>query len=510
MALTSLQFQQWLEDPTAIRCMLVEVSANISGTETPLYLSNIQYVTGATDTPANTTYLPILRTSVKFTENLSLTSQGSLSYGDISIDNTNGEYDAWLKAAWQGRAISIYIGDPKLTRDNFTKIFSGIVSDVNSSDRNSINLQLRDIMQKLNTPITTEVLGNYYQGAIVPTTTYDNPNKEQVKPLVFGEVFNITPLLIDPTTLEFMVHNGPIESIIEIRDNGVPLALTTGYTVDLTKGTFKLLKNPAGVITCSVQGDKNTVYNTTVASIIKRIIKNYGNPSIAGAITDADIDLTNFSTFDTNNPQAVGIYISGKDNLISVCQELADTLGAQLVASRTGLLKLLKVTIPVAGTETITDDYIMQNSFSVSQKPDIMATSKLGFCKNWTVQDNLLTGIPSAHKDLMSGEWLSKTYTNSAAQTLYKLNALPEQKNTLMLTDSLGQVTAEATRLVNLWSTPRYVYRFIATSKYLQLQLGDMVTIIHRRFGLSAGVYAQIVSTEIDWDTGFISLEVLV
>lgn len=510
MALTNDQFQAWLEDPTAIRCMLVEVSANILGTETNLYLSNTQYVTGASDTPANTTYLPVLKTSVKFTENLAINGQGSLSYGDISIDNTNGEYDSWLNAAWQGRSISIYIGDPKFVRDDFTKIFSGIVSDINSSDRNTINLQLRDIVQRLNAPITDKVLGNYYQGSIVSTSIYDNPNKEQVKPLVFGEVFNITPLLIDPTTLEFMVNDGPIESIIEVRDNGVPLIISSGYTVDLTKGTFKLLNAPAGTITCSVQGDKNPTYNNTVSSIIKRIVKNFGNPSIAGAITDSDIDLTNFSTFETNHPQNVGIYISSKENVISVCQELADSLGAQLVASRTGLLKLLKITIPTTGTSTITDDYILQNSFAVASKPEIMTTSKLGFCKNWTVQDNLLTGIPSSNKDLLAGEWLSKTYTNTAAQTLFKFSALPEQKNTLMLTDSLNHVTAEATRLVNLWSSQRYTYRFTVTSKFLQLQLGDMITIEHRRFGLSSGKSAQIISSEIDWDTGFMTLEVLI
>jgi hypothetical protein len=510
MALTNDQFQAWLEDPTAIRCMLVEVSANISGTETAIYLSNLQYATGSTDAPANTTYLPVLKTTVKFTENLGLDGQGSLSYGDISIDNTDGSYDSWLSAAWQGRPINIYIGDPTFTRSNFTKVFSGIIADVSSSDKDTINIQLRDIMEKLNTPITAELLGNYFHGAIVPTLIYDNPNKEQVKPLVFGEVFNITPLLIDPTMLEFMVHDGPIESIIEVRDNGVPLAPSSGYTVDLTKGTFKLLNNPAGAVTCSVQGDKNPTYNNTIASTIKRIIKDFGNPLIAGSITDSDIDLVNFNSFETNNPQKIGIFISGKDNLINICQELASSIGAQLCASRNGLLKLLKVTIPSTGTETITDDYIIQNSFAVSQKPNIMATSKLGFCKNWTIQDKLLTGIPSDHKDIMAKEWLSKTHTNTTAQALFKLNSLPEQKNTLLLTDANGEVTAEAIRLVNLWSSQRYVYRFTTTSKYLQLQLGDMVTVKHKRFNLENGVASQIISSEIDWDKGFITLEVLI
>jgi hypothetical protein len=111
---------------------------------------------------------------------------------------------------------------------------------------------------------------------------------------------------------------------------------------------------------------------------------------------------------------------------------------------------------------------------------------------------------------LLAGEWLSATYTNSAAATLYKQNKLPEQKDTLLLTDSTGAVTAEATRLVALRSVPRYTYRLTCTPKFVGVALGQMITITHNRFGLASGAPAQVVSTEIDWDTGFITLEILV
>jgi hypothetical protein len=510
MALTTQQFQQWLEDPAAVRCMLLETSANINGTETDIYLSNRNYVTSPTSTPANTAYLPVLKTSVKFTESLSLDGTSSLSYGDISIDNTTGEYDVALQSAWQGRPIRIYIGDPKFQRDDFTLVFSGVLADIFSSDRYTLNLQLRDKLETLNTPITETTLGNYFQGAIVPTTIYDNPNKEAVLPLVFGEVFNITPLQMDPSTLEFMVHNGPIERIIEIRDNGVPLLPGSGYTVNLSKGTFKLLNNPAGIITCSVQGDKPGVYINTVAAIVKHIVKNYGNPDVLGAITDNDLDLDNFSAFDAAHPQAVGVFIAGKDNVLSVCESLVSSLGAQLVATRLGKLQLLKIDAPASGGVLITDDDILYDSLAISQKPDVVATYKLGYCKNWTPQPGLLTGIPSEHKDLLSGEWLTATHTNNAAKVLYKLNALPEQKDTLLLTESLGEVTAEAIRLVNLYSTQRYIYRFTCSAKFLSVSLGAMVMLKHNRFGLSTALPAQILSTEIDWDTGYTTFEVLV
>lgn len=510
MALTTQQFQQWLEDPAAVRCMLLETSANINGIETDIYLSNRNYVTSPTSTEPNRTYFPILKTSVKFIETLSLDETGSLSYGDIGIDNSTGEYDIGLQAAWQGRPIRIYIGDPKFERDDFTLVFNGIVADVSSRDRDTINLQLRDKLETLNTPITETTLGNYFQGAIVSSAIYDNPNKEAVLPLVFGEVFNITPLLMDPSTLEFMVHNGPIERIIEIRDNGVPLLPGSGYTLDLNKGTFNLLNNPAGTITCSVQGSRVPEYSNTVASIVKHIVKSYGNPEVSGNITDLDLDLDNFSAFDTAHPQAVGVFISNKDNLMSICQELTSSLGAQLIATRLGKLQLLKVGVPTFGGILINDQDILYNSLSIVEKAPLVASTKLGYCKNWTVQQGLLTGIPSEHKDLLSSEWLTATHINEAAKVLYRLSSLPEQKDTLLITDSLQEVTNEAARLTNLFGTQRYVYRFTCSAKFLSVPLGSMVLLQHSRFGLSEGVPAQILSLEIDWDTGYTTFQGLV
>jgi hypothetical protein len=189
---------------------------------------------------------------------------------------------------------------------------------------------------------------------------------------------------------------------------------------------------------------------------------------------------------------------------------LVSSLGAQLVATRLGKLQLLKIDAPASGGALITDDDILYDSLAVSQKAPVISTFKLGYCKNWTPQPGLLTGIPSEHKDLLSGEWLTATHTNEAAKVLYKLNALPEQKDTLLLTESLGEVTAEAIRLVNLYSTQRYIYRFTCSAKFLSVPLGAMVMLKHNRFGLSTALPAQILSTEIDWDTGYTTFEVLV
>lgn len=522
MALTEQQFQAWLESDAAIRCTLVEVQVYNGSSEQTLYLSTKNYVTGSSDTPSNTTYLPVLSTSVQFSESIIVDGSVDLSFGGLVIDNYNGEYDSWLNYVWANRPIKIYFGDVRAPRGDFTLIFSGIVSGITSGDSQSINLAISDVMARFNVPITEEKLGNYYQGNIVPLSTYTNPNRDQVKPLVFGEVHNITPLLIDPTELEYMVHNGPIESIIEIRDNGVPLISGSGYTVDLVKGTFKLLANPAGTITCSVQGDSYTVDSagTTVAGysnkpvrLVQRILRAYGR-TLDGVPQDpllaSEMDLTTFNTFNTANQQSVGVYISTKENVLDVCNQIAQSVGLTLRANRTGSITLAKVQAPISGGVLVSDDKLLEDSVELVSELPVVASVKLGYCRNYTIQDGLLTGIPEAHKDLFAQEWLVKVVYDSAVKQLYKLSAEPEQIDTLMLTDNASEVTNEATRLLNLYKVPRRIYRLVGTQSLISIAVGSMITLKYGRFNLSAGVPAQVLLSEIDWDSGQVTLEVLV
>lgn len=509
MPLSTQEFQSWLEDSSAIRCMLVEVSVYTGTQETTLYISNRNYATNSTDTPGNQIYLPLLSTSVEFTETLPIDSVGSLSYGDLSISNSSGEYDYLLNYIWADRPINIYLGDVRHTRDKFTKIFSGVVSGITSSSLDSINIQIRDNLQRLNTSIYEITLGNY------GTRGANNANKDEIRPLVFGEVSNITPLLIDEAELEFMVHDGAIERIIEVRDNGVPV----GFIPNLLTGTFKLVANPVGTVTCSVQGDKYSlnqagelvsVWPSTLAKIIQRIVTNYGKPE--QAVTIDELDLDNFNAFDSLNTQKLGIYISSRDNLLSVCQSLCDSIGAQLVATRDGKLKLLKVDVPatISTSTVITEDYILQDSFQISSKLDVVSAVKLGYCFNYTIQEGVLTGIPEEHKSLYAKEWLTKVVNDTSVQQLYKLSAEPEQQNTLMLSDLSNDVTLEATRRLNIKKTQRFIYSMECVPALATISLGDMIVLKHRRFGLSNGRAGQVISVSVNWDTGYTRLEVLV
>lgn len=483
--MTEIEFTDWLKKGGRYT-LLVEVDTTV-----PRYLSTVAYTTLPTDSPANRVYSPVVSGGVAFTETLPLDGSATLSVGDIELNNDDGLLDSWLDDIWVNKPIRIYIGDVSWVRADFRLIFTGIVDNINSRAANRLNISLRDKLQRLNTPVSETLLGG---------TT---PNKDRLIPLCFGEVHNVEPLLVDPATLKYKVHGSAIERLIEVRDNGVPVSVNES----LIDGTFTLVAQQAGTITCSVQGDKPTTYSNRIADTITRLVTGYGK--VSDRLTTADIDTAQFAEFNTAHPQPVGVYLNDRSNVIEVCQQLASSVGAQISMSREGLLRLLKITLPATGTPLVVtpSDYVAK-SLEIKERVDVKAAIKVGYCKNYTTQTGLNTGLPASHKDLFMQEYLSVTAKNQSVADTYKLNTEPVQTDTLLLTES--DATAEANRLLTLWQQPRTVYKFVGYSHLLTVPLGQALTLVSPRFGLSEGKTGIVVGIQSDWVSRRVTIEVLI
>jgi hypothetical protein len=244
--------QAWLEDQTSIRCLLVEITTlNVStGLETTFYLSNAGYTT----TTADVVYLPYLTGSLSTTESLSIEGSLTMSFGDIQIANLNGELDSWLDSAqyiWVNRTVRVYLGDPRwvssdlaAVRINFEKVFDGVVADVDSSSREYLNVKVRDKLQRLNYPLTDNVLGVY------GTWAGGQTNQDTIRPVVFGEVNNITPVLVDPSKLEYMFNDTNIGTQVTataVTTNLITCNSVLGFLVNKpVVFTFDTVKYPSG------------------------------------------------------------------------------------------------------------------------------------------------------------------------------------------------------------------------------------------------------------------------
>jgi hypothetical protein len=548
MALYTKYSSDWLEDSQSIKIVLVVLTIKVytggTWTDTPIYISNAAYITDNGVTVFN----PIIKGDVTFSEGISDTGGISITYGDIGIANPNGEYDEYLdnsKYIWTNGSIEMYYGDPTwtcsnladITSNKFLKIFDGTIGDIDSRNITTLNIKIRDKLQRLNTPLTTYKLGvsGYWAGGQL--------NVDTIRPVIFGEVFNVEPLLIDPSSLQYLFnHNYYVEvtntgsvsseKVIEVRDNGVPIyndALQSGaYTVP-ANSVFTLLKQPAGTITASIQGIADSfnfttggvvsnAYSNNIASFIGIIVTKFGKK--ATRFTATDLDLANLYDFSTTCPQPIGAAIFDRQNVLEVCQSMVESVGAQLFVTRTGKLQILRydgvgyttgITI-----STISESDIIYNSLSISNKLPVVASVKVGYCKNWTVQTGLVSAIPQYHKDSFATEWLTITAvpTDNAVITKlanYKLDTDPVQKNTLLITTA--DATAEANRLLALYSTQKTIYKFTGGPRLLQLLLGQKITLTHSRFNLynaGNGVTGQVVGLTPNWTKSSVDVEVLI
>ena len=482
--------------------IIVQLGVFDGTAEQILYISNFANTLG---------YSPIISNDIVITESFE-----SMNISDIEVHNANGEYDIWLNPAYvfTNRSIKIYVGDRNSGILPSELIFDGLIADIDSRSRTTINFKIRDKMERLNSAISETTLGVY------GTWPANNSNKDkELTPLVFGEVCNISPVLIDPAQLEYLVSIGPISGIIEFRDNGFPIyshpdvypAQTTarpdnaGVAVPAT-GKFKLGKKLAGSLTASVQGQtqsmtypggvptySSTVYSSGLASIIGVLATQYGKASTRLALSE--LNGTSLSAY---TGVWVGLYLDSRMNVIEAINMLAGSIGANVSFSRSGKLGLYRRGSGTVGTNisTITDSDIILNSLEIINKTTAIGSHKLTYCNNYSQQTGLLTGIQDSSKDLFSKEYLEIKAANTTTINNYKLEAEPETYSTLLIDSTQAQ--AEADRRLALYLSPKIAYKFTGTRKMLGLELGQNVSITHNRFGLN-NTTVQVISLTNNW-----------
>jgi hypothetical protein len=485
--MTDDQFAAWLSDSTAQRVTLFEVGVNNGTTR---YLSNKYYGNGSASTP----YLAVVAGGLKMTESISLVSDASVSTGDIEIHNAGGALDSWLDDNWTNEPIQVFVGDVRWPRADFRQIFVGRVVDIDGTKtRDKLNLRLRDKFQRLNAQVTETQMG---AGAA---------NPEALKPVLLGEAHNITPKVKSSSTKEYQFNDVASERLIEVRTDGKK---RTTITESLATGSFTFTDAVGpGAVTCSAQGVKpDGTYSNRIAPLIKYLVKSRGKAS--ERFTDADLDLVSLADFDAAHPQVVGRYLAERENVIETCHQLASSIGAQFVPTRTGLAKLIQISFPTTATTEIRANVQIDRSISLVAQTDVVGAVRIGYCRNYTLQPNLPTSLPPEHKELFGEEWLTAIATDPTVIAAYGLDAAPAQQNTDLQREDEAQ--AEAQRRLDIFKVKRKTYRFEGTPANMLLELGQAVKLFSNRYQLSAGKVGIVTSLSPDWDNFRVTVEVTI
>ncbi|HYC65282.1 MAG TPA: hypothetical protein VEC14_11175, partial [Reyranellaceae bacterium] len=272
----------------------------------PVYVSNTGYATEHDDATApNRAYPEWLAKVPRMVEELpdDLVGRSSIGWSDAVIANDSGEIDDWGSYAWDGYAVQILIGAEDWPRADFVPVFAGVCTGIKPTDDGGWRLQLTDHRELLD-------------GAVQETLMGTGPNANEPMPLVYGEVFNIEPVLVDASTHTYRVHEDNPQSIDAVRAGGLPVGFTNNGD-----GTFSLTANPQGArITCDVKGAKvDGVYITRADQILRALAARRG----VAAFDDAAL-----AALASARPETLGRQIKGRTNALEVIDEIVESVSA--------------------------------------------------------------------------------------------------------------------------------------------------------------------------------------
>ena len=486
--ITDAQFASWLEDNSAQRVTLFKVGVNVGGVDTTRYLSNRAYGGGDVATP----YRAVVAGGLKMVESVSLVADATFSAGAIELYNVGGELDSWLDDVWVNQAITAWVGDVRWPEADFRPIFVGVVEDIDGTKKpDRLNLLLADKLKRLDASVTDEKMG---AGA---------PNPDTLRRKVLGEVHNLTPKVKNAIG-DYEFNAGDSERLIEVRTDGRPREVT----VDLATGSFKFTTAVGpGAVTCSVQGVKPAgVYSNRIAPLIKYLVTQCGKAS--SRFVDSDLDLAGLAAFDASHPQAVGLDVAERMNVIEACHQLAGSVGAQMLPSRGGLLRLVQIAFPSSAATEIRASRQVDRTIQLVAQTEVKASITLGYCRNHTPQPNLQTLLPDSHKELFANEWLTVTSSDPAVLAAYKLDAAPAQENTCLQVTAEAQ--AEADRRRDIFKVKRKTYQFEGTPGNMLLELGQPVKLFSNRYNLIAGKVGVVTYLAPDWDNFHVTVQVTI
>ena len=540
----------WLENSDYPKCIVAIFDYYTTEVQT-MYLSTHKKT--ATYLGTETCFNPRLYGDIIFKTGLTDSDKGlrtTSSIGNLKIINADGKLDNWLDIGLDGRAIKLIIMplySTDIDADGVT-IFNGTIDNLEITDNSTLSIIFKDPLILLDLPIqdilyTDAEVINYTILGVPKTVTIASDLKDKPKPIVYGKVYNIEPVLLSATNKVYQVDHLEIENVIGVYDRGIALTPVTGYNLDLTKGIIELVNNTSGTITCDVLGRKVNagVYSDSVSDIVKTIL------------IDKSVSLLNINMDNAINTP-VGIYISERENTLDILDKLVSSFDGFYGFDSFGVFRLGCLTIPNTSQplhilcekgskygDVITDgtnEYLLASNLGPSpdytsiatlsnsglitrfnqpyiiEESDILgditikSTNNINYrvkvkhTKNFTVQTDIASSIGAARKEFISKEFREVALDNLPIKTKHVRAIEKEPYDTLLTTETYASFIAN--RFIE--KNSRYVFEIslkIVASKLVDATIGSIIKLIDYRYGLDTGVLCTVRDISINYLYGY-------
>lgn len=267
------------------------------------------------------------------------------------------------------------------------------------------------------------------------------------------------------------------------------------------EGSYFRLGSPADqTITCDpVQGA--AAANRTGAQIM---VQGFTR---AGLVVGTNWSAADITALDAANSAEMGVWYGPDDT--AMCADPIDaaarSLGAFWAGDSSGVIRTKRLTDPSLGSSiaTFTENDLQQTLIPLdSGEPNegiAPYQTKVLYGKNYTVQTSGLDGaVSGAERAQFALEWREAKATDATVLAAHPLSQ-PSVIETIYAFEADAQT--EATRLQTLKGANRewFSVPLKLTDAALDLELGDIITIVNGRFGLGLGVKAVVLGIAPDF-----------
>ena len=451
----------------------------------------------------------------------------SLSWGELTLVNIDGGLDAMADHYFDGRTFSLKVVRVNARYDMAVEILRAQIAAV-AVEKTRVSVRLRDRTATLDKPFSSlKYAGDNELPNGIEGTADDLI--DQPKPIVYGRVALMSPVLVNTAKLIYQVSARPVAAIVNVFDAGAYLDRVWEDYADQADmeanepppgafrcwragGCFRLGATPFGTVSACV-AESFSPARISAAGLLTRIVQDAAanRPDSEQPSGGWDWHWKDLQTLDEQNAGSLGLLVGPEETTASLLDRVCASVGAYWGFDALGKLRVVRLDAP-SGTPALilTEDSLL----ALERLPDRQLPWQAVTLRadgNFAVQDKggMAGVVPEARVNWFSRATRDQTWRDAVVAQTRKLS---EESTYDTALNGIAVAAAEARRRVELYAGRRDLISLTVANPLSlidRVDLGEVIELRTPRLGFASGKLFTVIGVRPDFGRNTMDITLL-
>lgn len=401
------------------RIVTVELLPGAVTGATPEYISSQGLTTGATATPASTSFMSRLKSVISYTRNVNCVVWGkeksSGTLGAIDIINTDRKLDRWLADVWRDREVVMKRGLQTDNYEDFIELARAVIDKLSAPDWYTMRLGIRDKGALLDAALQQD----QYPYLVFAPSLEGTP-----RPICIGECEGVPLTQVNSAQLQYDVHDDVPFSIDEVTDEGVilneyPANPDGEWELDVSSDVhgIKRVSNPVqnGKQVAKVRGAQSgSVLIERLPDVIQYLLGR-------SVVDPADVDTYSIDALDLALPFKLCLYDRSGIQISQALTQFLDSFLGWWYFDREGKLRVGRLEEPTGDPSFEITERNLIGGFTPTFDEAKGLSDTVAYARNWSPhKDGEVAGSVYAYEPTRAQRIISPYQTKKGVYLLHR------------------------------------------------------------------------------------------